>query len=72
MSSSRTPKESGPHSFRRGCHTLKRIPLLVLLVLDRRSSTSIAASFIRLSAGFLSACKNTYEVLRKIEVVKEG
>ena len=42
------------------------------LVLDRRSSTSIAAGFVKLSVGFLLASENTYEVLRVIEVVREG
>ena len=72
VSSGRTPKESGPHSFRRDCHTLKRTPLLMPLVLDKGSSTSIIDSFVKLSAGFLWASGNTYEVLRMIEVVKEG
>ena len=71
MSSGRTPKESGPHSFKRDYHTLKRTPLLMPLVLEKRLSISIAASFVQLSAAFLSASENTYEVLRVIEIVTE-
>ena len=46
--------------------------LIVPLVLDKRSSTSITASFVKLSAGSLSASENIYKVLRIIDVVKEA
>ena len=58
VSSGRTPKDSGPHSFKRACQTLKSTPLLISGVLTKRLSMSRGAMLIRLSAGCLLTSVN--------------
>ena len=62
MSSGKMPKESSPHSCRNDCHTLKRIPLLISFIFDRRSSTSTADNSIKSSAGFCQHLKMAVEI----------
>ena len=71
MSSGRTPRESGPHSFKRDCVTLKRTPLLMPLVLEKSVSISNVASFVKLSAGFLSASGSICKRIKFIQVIRE-
>ena len=59
VSSGRTPRESGTHSWRRAYHTLKRIPLVMPGILIKRLSISRTATFVRLSAGCVSASVRT-------------
>ena len=58
MSSGRTPRGSGPHSFIKDWQMLCTMPLLISDVFDKRLSILIAATFDKSSAGWSSASVN--------------
>ena len=58
VSSGRTPKDSGPHSFSKECPILKITSSLICDVLESGFSMSKAATLERLFAGCLSTSIN--------------
>ena len=58
MSSGKTPRDSGPHSFNKDWWTLYKMPLLISDVFDQRLSILIAATLDKSSASWSSASVN--------------
>ena len=61
MSFGRTPKDSGPHSFKREWQMLRTVPSLIVDVFENNLSTLYATTLARLSDGrFVTSKKFNY------------